>query len=516
MSESGSGVVPAARIREANTAPRRADGAYVLYWMIAARRTTWNYGLQRAIELARRHGRPLLVLEALRCDYPWASDRLHRFVIDGMADNAAALAARRVAYFPYVEPTQGAGRGLLAMLAGRACAVVTDEYPAFFVPRMVAAAGRDIDVALEVVDSNGLLPLRSSDRTFVSAYQFRRFLQRHLPAHLDAPPLADPLQGGVPEVDMAGPGVSQLRALVPDAVLRRWPAAFIDAEDARRLSFTGLPIDHTVTPVPHAGGPAAAVQRLREFVGESLRHYVERRNHPDHDASSRLSDYLHFGHLSTHQVLAEMGASEDWSPESVSGERSGKRTGWWGMSPGAEAFLDQLVTWRELGYNMCVRRLDHDRYESLPDWAQGTLAQHAADPRPAVYDLEQFETASTHDELWNAAQNQLRSEGRIHNYLRMLWGKKILHWSASPLQALETMICLNDRYATDGRDPNSYSGIFWCLGRYDRPWGPERPVFGKIRYMTCENTRRKLKLDAYVRRHASPVSRPGSVSGGNT
>jgi deoxyribodipyrimidine photo-lyase len=137
----------------------------------------------------------------------------------------------------------------------------------------------------------------------------------------------------------------------------------------------------------------------------------------------------------------------------------------------------------------------------LPDWAQQTLDEHASDVRPYVYSLEEFENAQTHDPLWNAAQRQLVREGRIHNYLRMLWGKKILHWTETPRHALKVMIELNNKYALDGRDPNSYSGIMWVLGRYDRAWGPERPIFGKIRYMTSESTQSKFHVKQYIRKY---------------
>ena len=170
------------------------------------------------------------------------------------------------------------------------------------------------------------------------------------------------------------------------------------------------------------------------------------------------------------------------------------------MGEAAESFLDELITWREVGYNMCALRSDFDQYESLPEWARKTLDEHAGDPRPHVYDLQQLESAGTHDPLWNAAQWQLVTTGRMHNYLRMLWGKKILEWSPTPRAALQVMLELNNKYALDGRNPNSYSGIFWVLGRYDRAWGPERPVFGKIRFMSSENTARKLKVKRYIER----------------
>ncbi|MFC1534994.1 deoxyribodipyrimidine photolyase, partial [Thermodesulfobacteriota bacterium] len=228
--------------------------------------------------------------------------------------------------------------------------------------------------------------------------------------------------------------------------------------------------------------------------------YLENRNQPAKEATSGLSPYLHFGHISVHEIFHELIGYEDWFFDRLSLKVDGRRSGWWGIGETAEAFLDQLVTWRELGFNMCWQRQKYDRYGSLPPWARATLAKHEGDKRPYLYTMAQFEKAQTHDPLWNATQRQLLQEGRIHNYLRMLWGKKILHWSSNPRQALDIMISLNNRYALDGRDPNSYSGIFWVLGRYDRAWGPERPVFGKVRYMSSANTKRKLRLKEYLKK----------------
>ena len=154
-----------------------------------------------------------------------------------------------------------------------------------------------------------------------------------------------------------------------------------------------------------------------------------------------------------------------------------------------------------MGFNLSFREpKTYDKFESLPSWAQMTLNEHVTDMRPAIYTPEQFELAETHDELWNAAQRELVQTGVMHNYMRMLWGKKILHWTPDPREALRIMIHLNNKYALDGRAPNSYSGIFWVLGRYDRAWGPKRPVFGSVRYMTSDSARRKLRLKAYLAR----------------
>ena len=193
-----------------------------------------------------------------------------------------------------------------------------------------------------------------------------------------------------------------------------------------------------------------------------------------------------------------MQASE-WNPSKLK-KPNGKVNGFWGVNENAEAFLDQLCTWREIGFNMCWREPNYDRLQSLPAWVLQTIDEHSHDERPVIYSLEELDQAQTHDEIWNAAQRQLVREGRVHNYLRMLWGKKIVQWTRSAEDALRIMIELNNKYGLDGRDPNSYSGIFWVLGRYDRAWGPERPIFGKLRYMTSENTAKKHMLKKYLKR----------------
>lgn len=488
-------MVPEIRIQAGNLAPVQADGDYVLYWMTAFRRVEWNFSLQRAVEWAQKLKKPLLIFEPLKSNYQWASDRLHSFVIDGMADNAARVTAaknRGVLYYPYIEPKLGADKGLLVALARRACVVVTDDFPSFFLPTLVRAAAGQLNVRVEKVDSNGLLPLRATDRVFTTAFSFRAFLQKKLPEYLLELPQPAPLRGkGVPAF-----------ATPPQEVMKRWPAARA-ALLGRDRHLAELPIDHSVGVATLRGGAAEARNRLNLFLAKHLQIYADSANEPDADARSGLSPYLHFGHLSSHEIFHSLMQSESWSPAKLGANTSGKREGWWGVGRGAEAWLDEFVTWRELGYNMSSHRRDYDRYESLPDWALATLGKHTRDQRPHTYELDAFAAAATHDPLWNAAQTQLVAEGRIHNYLRMLWGKKILEWSSTPQEALATMIELNNRYALDGRNPNSFSGIFWVMGRYDRPWGPERPIFGTVRYMSSENTRRKLHLTEYMQTYGS-------------
>lgn len=491
----------ALRVTAVNDAPIAARGDYVLYWMIAARRAAWSFALDHAIARATELERPLLVFEPLRAGYRWASDRHHAFVLQGMADNARAFAAARVTYMPYVEPSPGDDKGLLAALARRACLVVTDEQPGFFLPRMIAAAAKALPVLVEQVDGNGILPLRAHPAAFSTAIAYRRHFQKtSQPYLLDAPspsPLAD-----IPRV---------LRdAAPPDAVLRRWRPASPELLAATPDALAALAIDHTVPPSPIRGGSVAAQAALDDFIAHKLSRYGDGHNHPDDDAASGLSPYLHFGHIAAHDVVHRVWRAARWTPARLAERASGSREGWWGLPASSESFLDEVITWRELGYGFCFHRPDYDQYSSLPDWAQRSLAERAGDPRPEHYTPSTLEAAATADPVWNAAQRQLLVEGRIHNYLRMLWGKKILEWSPSPQRALATLIELNNKYSLDGRDPNSYSGIFWTLGRFDRPWAPARPIFGSIRYMSSASTLRKLHLRDYLARWAGDDAPPST------
>jgi deoxyribodipyrimidine photo-lyase len=484
-------MIPEIRIQVLNEEPVDEKGKFVIYWMIANRRAASNFALDRAVEWSRRLGKSLLVLEPIRCDYRWASDRLHRFVLDGMAQNARDFESSPAYYYPYVEPKPGAGRGLLRALSEHAAVAVTDDYPCFFLPRAVRSAAQQVRIRLEAVDSNGLLPLRSAEKVYSTAYAFRRFLQKNLTEHLTFRPRPRPLANlDIPRLNRP-----------PEKILERWPRASTALLRGETEALRSLPIDHGVAPVKIRGGHRHGKVLMGRFLTDKLHAYSESRNHPDEDGTSGLSPYLHFGHLSVHEVFQSVVKHENWSNEKIGKPSTGARSGWWGMSVSAESFLDELITWRELGFNMAWQRGDFEEYRSLPDWVRETLARHGKDPRPHRYSLGELEEARTHDRIWNAAQTELVTEGRIHNYLRMLWGKKILEWSRTPREALAAMIDLNNKYGVDGRDPNSVSGIFWVLGRYDRPWGPERPIFGTVRYMSSENTARKLRLRNYLERY---------------
>jgi deoxyribodipyrimidine photo-lyase len=455
--------------------------------MTAARRTRSSFALEHAARRARAMKKPLLVLEPLRVGYPWASDRIHRFVIEGMADNRARFSEANVTYYPYVEPAPGAGKGLLAALAARACVVVGDSSPMFFLPKLIGAARQQLDVRLETVEGVGLLPLSLADHAYPTARAYRYHVQRHAEKSMADKPVEDPLSEG---------GLSG--AVIPKGVEKKYPRASEALLNGGDLG--ELPIDHKVGKAAFRGGSKAAHETLARFIRHKLLRYGEDRSHPDRDAQSGLSPYLHFGHIGVHEILTEVVAYSRWTPEKLAAKPNGLKDGFWGMPAEAEAFLDELITWREVGQTTARFDPDYEKYSSLPAWAKTTLEEHASDPRPEKYDRARMEAAKTGDEIWNAAQRELVREGRMQNYLRMLWGKKVLQWSATPEEAFETLVDLNNRYAVDGRDPSSYSGISWVFGRYDRPWAPVRPIFGSVRYMTSPQARKKLDMESYLLR----------------
>ncbi|HEX9189466.1 MAG TPA: deoxyribodipyrimidine photolyase [Vicinamibacteria bacterium] len=474
-----------ARLRRLNEARIASGGVYVLYWAQAYRRLERNHALDYALRCAEELGKPLVVYEGLRIDYPWASQRLHRFVLEGMAANAARAAERGLNYWPFVERQKGEGRGLLRRLSERAALVVTDDYPCFIAPPQAEALARKVEVPVFAVDSNSLVPLSLLGPAVSAAAHLRPRIHKAIAEAWLHRAAAKPRLSG--------------------ATTRRVKAPFDtwSAKDVASFA-SALSLDPSVPAVPGTpGGTPAARARLREFVKKRLRGYAEERSEPrspEEGHASGLSPYLHFGHLSIEEVVETVLATTGkWTPEELRLHNRGKREGFFADDADVNSFLDEALTWRDVGFQWhWSRRRDAASLETaLPAWALATLGAHASDPRPWLYTAEELESGATHDPLWNAAQRELVATGTIHNYLRMLWGKKVLEWSRSPAEAYRTLEHLNNKYALDGRDPNSYTGILWCFGLFDRPWPPERKVFGQVRYMSSDNTARKFDLKPY-------------------
>lgn len=478
------------RVFNHNPLPPDANGKFVLYWMQINRRLQYNYALDYAVSYANKLEKPLLILETLTCDYPWASDRFHQFLLEGMAENREITSKYNIHHYVYLESKHGEILELVEELATYSSVIISDEYPVFIIKKRNAHFSKRFKVPFITIDSNGIIPLKMTEKAPYSAYFFRKIMQKNFKDAYTMPPAKEPLA----DLKVKEP------VDLPDDINKSWRQG-----DSILGDITGFiqsqAIDHEVKPVSIKGTRSAALVELNNFIINKLKYYGKRRNDPDYNCTSRLSPWLHFGKISEYEIIRAVlnGQPDNWDLTDIE-DRGGKKEGFFKGYDYIEQYLDELITWREVGFHFAHHTPDYNKFESLPEWARRTLQQHQNDAREKVYSFEQFEQALTHDEIWNAAQRQLVREGYIHNYLRMLWGKKILEWTPEPRIALQYMIELNNKYALDGRDPNSYSGIFWILGRFDRPWF-ERPVFGKIRYMSSDSTRKKVKLKQYLKEY---------------
>ena len=448
------------RVRLLNAAPVRTAARYVLYWAQMNRRVESNHALAFAAHLANQLDLPLLCYEGLTCSYPYASDRLHTFILEGVPDMAKGLKRIGAGYVFHLRRKHSDPDDALYQVAKDAAALVTDDYPTFIAARHNASVPAKIGIPYYAVDSSCVVPMNRHEKREYAAYTIRPKIRRMLPAYLK-PAVLPALK-------------HRFRLPVPGFHLE------VARKDIPALA-ASCEIDHSAPPsLAYSGGAAQAEKHLRRFLEERLRRYARERNDPSAHATSDLSPYLHFGHIASLSVALE--AREHARERHLV----------------ADEFLEELIVRRELAFNFARYSKRHGALEgNIPAWAIRSLREHARDPRPYLYRYEQFERAETHDALWNAAQKEMLLRGKIHGYYRMYWGKKIIEWSRTPEEALDTMIRLHDRWALDGRDPNTYTNILWCFGLHDRPWS-ERPVFGMVRYMSLEGMRRKTGVDAYL------------------
>ncbi|MCX6620884.1 MAG: deoxyribodipyrimidine photo-lyase [Acidobacteria bacterium] len=448
------------RVTLLNDAPLRREARYVLYWAQMNRRANSNHALAFAARLANEQQLPLLVYEGLTCSYPYASDRLHTFVLEGVAETAKRVRKLGAGYVFYLRKTRRDANDILYRLAASAAAVVTDDYPVFLAPAHNRVVPERVGIPYYAVDSSCIVPMRLFEKREYAAYTIRPKIQKVLAGYLE------PVE--------------------PIRLKRRFHSAVPEFHtEVTKENLAGLvaacEIDHGVKPsLGFRGGSGQAELMLSRFLEQRLRRYAKEKNEPSAHATSELSPYLHFGNISSLEIALR---TMEYAAE---------------HKLIAEEFLEELIVRRELAFNFTRHTPEHRSLAALPDWVSKTLAEHAGDDRPFLYTGEEFERAETHDAPWNATQRELLLRGKIHGYYRMYWGKKIIEWARSYEEALEVMIHLHDKYALDGRDPATYTNILWCFGLHDRPWF-ERPVFGKIRWMSGDGMRRKTDVDAYLR-----------------
>jgi photolyase PhrII len=458
-----------------NAAPRVGP---VVYWMRIAVRDHDHPALDAAIAAANALGTTVLVYHAVSERYPFASDRHHTFILEGARDVAKGLRRRGIAYALHVERAGSRGP-FLRLLAERAALVVTEAAP--FPPlaewtRRLAAHLETEQVPFVTVDASCIVPMPLVTQRYDRAYAFRSASRR-----LAAGTLGRPWSDVAPLHDPTPP-------LLPFEPV---DAESLDDRAIARL-VAACAIDHSIGPVRTLrGGSVAGYARWDAFRATGLARYAERRNDAAIDGTSRLSPWLHYGHVSPLRVARDVAALAP--------------------SAGTDKFLDELLVWREAAWHFASHTADLETLDVLPSWARTTLDGHAEDPRELL-SMERLERARTGDRLWDLAQRSLVNHGELHNNVRMTWGKAIPGWTRTPEHARQTLVALNNRYALDGRDPASYGGLYWCLGLFDRPFSPEEPVLGSVRGRPTSVHANRLDLEAYAARVTSPARAVGRVA----
>ena len=431
-------------------------GKCVAYWLQKAQRALDNPALEVAIACGNALGLPVVAYFSVIPNYPNANLRHYHFLQQGLQDVAEGMEERGVG-FAIRRPTDGDTLESFLDEVGAAL-VVGDENVCREPERWRAALARKLKIPFLTVDADVVVPSAIFGKPYILLHHFRPHLHKQLAEFL------------VP--------------VTKEKVQHKWTHRIRSYDLKLDITEGFTKLDRSVGPVETLeGGTGAALKRLRHFTETQLKDYDEKRNHPEIAGTSQMSAYLHYGHLSPITIaLAVKDAAE-----------RGKCS-----QAVADKYLDELIGWRELAVLFCKYNPNYDNWECAEPWARKTLLAHAGDKRPWTYTLKQLEEAETHDELWNASQRQMVSEGWMHNYMRMYWAKKILEWAPSAEKAFEWAVELNDRYELDGRDSNGYAGIAWAIvGKHDRPWF-DRPVFGLVRYMSGESTGKKFDSKRYM------------------
>ncbi len=442
------------RVKELNN-KHPQDGDYILYWMQAAQRVHYNHALEFAIDQANEKNLPLIVFFSLTPNFPEGNARHYYFLLEGLVQVEADLEDRGIEFVLWQgEPFKGVEK-----LGKKARLVITDGGYLSVEKTWRKKAAKSLNCPLIEVETNTVLPVDLvSDKEEYAAFTFRKKMKPHLSNYLVEVRENDLKKKSLNNFDWPSLGLSDKDKIIEELKISAKPARVEGIK----------------------GGNKEALQCLGNFLDNSLDIYPEKGGDPAFDCQSGLSAYLHFGHISPLYIALKTRARE---------------------SPGEEAFLEQLLVRRELSFNF----VNFNPYymgpleKMLPEWAWNTLRTHEKDKRDYIYSPRELEQASTHDDYWNAAQQEMVLGGKMHGYMRMYWGKKILEWSKTPEEAFSTCLYLNNKYSLDGRDPNSFAGVSWCFGKHDRAW-TERDIFGKVRYMNAKGLERKFDMGKYLER----------------
>lgn len=443
-----SSIVNPNRIRILN--PGNPEGKIVLYWMQKDKRVDDNWALLYAQEVALKNNCSLMVCFTFIGKFPEANIRQYSFLFEGLKETERTLNQLNIPFHMIqgkcdIELLKFIKKEKIGLL-------VTDFSPLRIHRRRTKQVCDAVNIPAHQVDANNIIPAwKVSNKQEWSAYTLRRKMQKHLGEYLT----------DFPNV-------------------KRHPIKHVQSSSKVdwKSTYANLSIDQGVKEIDWLKpGEKAGIKQLHEFLSQPIEKYTSQRNDPNRDVLTNLSPYLHYGQISSQRVALHLQEIDTIENKSI---------------------LEQIVVRRELAVNFCFYNDNYDNIDGFPNWAKESLREHWNDPRDYLYPHEAFEAADTHDPLWNAAQSQMVHLGKMHTYMRMYWAKKILEWSPNPEVALQIAIDLNDKYELDGRDSNGYTGIAWSIGGvHDRPWF-ERPIFGKIRFMSFNGCKNKFNINHYI------------------
>ncbi len=423
----------------------------VVYWMSRDQRVHDNWALLFAQKLAFEKKKSLVVVFNLVPDFLEATIRQYGFMLKGLQEVEKELSKYNIPFFLTLGKPEEEIPKLLKNI--NASILVSDFDPLKIKRIWKRDVAKQISIPFYEVDAHNIVPcLHVSDKLEFAAYTLRPKIHKALIEFMDEFPKLKKM------------GKSEISSDKTD-----WNKI----QKSLKINLDVKEVDWIIA------GETAALKSLENFLKNKFDKYNDLRNDPTKDGQSNLSPYLHFGQISAQRITLET--------ERLNGNKES-----------AKSFLEELIVRRELADNFCYFNKNYDSFDGFHEWAKTSLNEHRKDEREFIYTLKQFEEAKTHEDLWNAAQMEMVTTGKMHGYMRMYWAKKILEWTKSPEDALKIAIYLNDKYELDGRDPNGYTGITWSIGGiHDRPWF-ERPVYGKIRYMNRNGAEKKFDIKSYI------------------
>jgi len=445
------------RIKKLNNFNLNINGNFILYYMNLTQREDFNYSLEFGIDLSNKYQKPLIVYFPITDYFKFSNLRYYQFMIEGIIKTKKAIEQRGIKFI--IEKLDYPPYKKILEKSEKCFAIILDKGYLKYQRKINEIIAQKSKTAVFEVENDVIVPVEiASSKKEPYAMTIRPKIYKNLNIFLK------PIQKNE----------LKIKSINNDFEFNE--LNFNKPEEYLQI----LNIDKSVKPSKYfKGGEDEANKFLKIFIEQKLHKYKDLRSDPSLDYQSNLSPYLHFGQISPLKIVLEI--LKNYSIN----------------DPNVQSFFNELIIWRELARNFAYYNKNYNEYEGIPEWAKNTLEEHKKDKREYLYSLEEFENAKTHDKYWNAAQIEMVKTGKMHNYMRMYWCKKIIEWTKNPKEAFDIACYLNDKYELDGRDPNGYAGISWCFGSFDRPW-QERKIFGKIRYMNAEGLKRKFDIDKYV------------------